>query len=114
MLVGLLKVMLADRTLTGLKMIGYTDVEIKKNVFIERRVSLDDKSFDWEPKKWENKLQNCPSIVKNTLLDLNDLNFFFLSVCGLPYEVIFNFCFGVCLSCICYFITLLLSYLQVP
>jgi len=113
-LVGLLKVMLADRTLTGLKMIGYTDVEIKKNVFIERRVSLDDKSFDWEPKKWENKLQNCPSIVKNTLLDLNDLNFFFLSVCGLPYEVIFNFCFGVCLSCICYFITLLLSYLQVP
>jgi len=106
--------MLADRTLTGLKMIGYTDVEIKKNVFIERRVSLDDKSFDWEPKKWENKLQNCPSIVKNTLLDLNDLNFFFLSVCGLPYEVIFNFCFGVCLSCICYFITLLLSYLQVP
>jgi len=113
-LVGLLKVMLADRTLTGLKVIGYTDVEIKKNVFIERRVSLDDKSFDWEPKKWENKLQNCPSIVKNTLLDLNDLNFFFLSVCGLPYEVIFNFCFGVCLSCICYFITLLLSYLQVP
>jgi hypothetical protein len=70
-LVGLLKVMLADMTLAGLKMIGYTHAEIQKNVFIERRVSVDDTSFDWEPKIWENKLQNCPSIIKNTLLDLN-------------------------------------------
>jgi len=63
--------MLADRTVADLKVIGYTHVEIKKNVFIERRVAVDETSFDWKPKKWENKLQNCPSIVKNTLLDLN-------------------------------------------
>jgi hypothetical protein len=62
---------LADRTVVGLKMISYTHVEIRKNIFLKGRESVDDMSFNWKPQNNGDQVTNCLSIVNNTCLDIN-------------------------------------------
>ena len=40
--------MLADRTLVGLRMISDAHIEIQKIVFIEGHLSVGDMSFEWK------------------------------------------------------------------
>jgi hypothetical protein len=63
--------LLADRTVAGLRMISCNDVEFWKNIFIKGRESVEGISFDWKPENDGDQVTNCPYIVKNMRLDNN-------------------------------------------